>query len=497
MKYHKNKLNTLSAGFIFLLIFSNPLSAQEKKTLPAIDFVYEYAVVDPSIDSETDQKIKERVKTMVQQYAYSSDFGEYTGEFSSEKYEMFSNLFTNNARVTNYILKKPGLLETYQYTGFIWDNIRPKSLDQKFKNGELLSIEKDASGNYRCNVILFIDVNSLYDEKTKVVGVKSAARRIELKGLVIMESGNIDAAKFVEMKGKGGDTKESNILLSAGALYGLGALSGGSNRGFNNVKPSTNSIGLYADVSKGMGASGKWQIWAGLGYQSLNIKTDITGKYNGNVNDVSNFVDNIIRNAYNGTTFPGGPASSDVFITGINSGEENISGATLLTGAIGIGYQMKAGLKNKLMIKAGLVPTFLTGVSKGNRNIDFLGYELPQFSNFPDIKELEDNGVVQEYSFSASGNNIPGQEKLITAENNFSLSVLLAPSLQIPIGFRWGLDIGVAYSLGLNNLFKHTPADNNFLGRESKESQSIIQDYLPSSKHNQFQARVGIFLTLN
>ena len=110
---------------------------------------------------------------------------------------------------------------------------------------------------------------------------------------------------------------------------------------------------------------------------------------------------------------------------------------------------------------------------------------------------MDRNGVGELYNFSSNGQNTPGQENVITAENNFSLSALIAPSLQIPIGFNWGLDIGLAYSLGINNLFKHTPSDNNFLGRGTNESRSIIQDFLPSSKHNQLQVRAGVFLNLN
>jgi hypothetical protein len=157
---------------------------------------------------------------------------------------------------------------------------------------------------------------------------------------------------------------------------------------------------------------------------------------------------------------------------------------------------MKFGLENKLMFKCGLMPSYLTNVTKGSRVIDFKGYELPKNSNFPDKDELDKNNVGELYNFSSTGVNTPGQEKVITAENNFSLSVLLAPSFQMPIGFKWGLDFGLAYSLGISDMFKHIPASDNFLGRGQDESRSIIQDYLPSSSHSQLQIRAGIFYNL-
>lgn len=493
-------LNTMILMAVTMCVTIYSLTAQKDQKLPAIDYVDEYAVVDPSLDNKAEESIKERVKTMVQQYAYSSNFGEYTGEFSSEKYEMFSKLFTNNARLTNYILKKPIQEETFKYTGFIYDNIRPKSIDQKFRNGELLSIEKDASGNYRCTVVISLDVNSIFDDKTKKLTSSPKARRVNLKGLAILEPGNIEGGSFVEMGGGGPPPPDSKITLNVGALYGVGTLSGGTNeqKGFSDVKPTSNSLGLYADISKSVGAPGKWFIWAGLGYQSISINTDLTGKYEDNLAGTSRPTDVIERTVFttsNTTTpFITGNKTSNVFISAINSGEENISGAALLSGALGIGFQKKIGTKNMLMIKVGLVPTYFSGVSKGNRSLNFEGYELPQFSRFPDIKELTDNKVRNDYNYNS--NNAPGVERVITADNNFSLSALIAPSLQIPIGFNWGLDLGLAYSLGINNLFKHTPSDNNFLGRPD-ESKSIIQDFLPTSKHNQLQVRAGVFLNLN
>ena len=489
-------LNTMILMAVTMCVTIYSLTAQKDQKLPAIDYVDEYAVVDPSLDNKAEESIKERVKTMVQQYAYSSNFGEYTGEFSSEKYEMFSKLFTNNARLTNYILKKPIQEETFKYTGFIYDNIRPKSIDQKFRNGELLSIEKDASGNYRCTVVISLDVNSIFDDKTKKLTSSPKARRVNLKGLAILEPGNIEGGSFVEMGGGGPPPPDSKITLNVGALYGVGTLSGGTYRGFNGVKPTSNALGFYTDISKSLGTSGKWHLWAGVGYQTISFKTDITGKYTVNAGDVSNFSDLIENNTFDGMKFPGKTIPSDVYISGINTGEESISGANLLSGAFGLGYHTKMGLKNKLMLKFGVMPTYLINVSKGSRVIDFEGYELPKNSNFPNIEELDRNRVGELYNFSSNGQNTPGQENVITADNNFSLSALIAPSLQIPIGFNWGLDLGLAYSFGINNLFKHTPSDNNFLGRPD-ESKSIIQDFLPTSKHNQLQVRAGVFLNLN
>lgn len=485
----------------FLIVFGFVLTvstafAQEKSSLPKIDFTVDFPKVAENIDEDTAQKIKEQVKLMMQRYAYSSSFGEYTGEYSSEKYEMFSNLFTSNARLTNYIYKKPIQQEVFKYTAFIFDNIRPKSLDQKFRTGDLLSIEKDASGNFRCSISLSMDVNSIYDDKTKKLSSSSKARRVNLKALAILEPGNIEGGTFVEMIGEGDDPNESKITLTTGLSYGIGSLSGGTNRGFNGVKPASNALGLYVDLNKSVGASGKWHIWAGVGYQSISFTTDITGKYTVNAGDVSNFSDQIEKYSFNGSTFPLSTTPSDVYISGINSGEESISGANLLNGAFGLGYQTKMGLKNKLVLKFGVIPTYLMNVSKGSRVIDFKGYELPKYSNFPNKEELDQNGVGELYNFSSNGQNTPGQENVIIADNNFSLSALIAPSFQIPIGFNWGLDIGLAYSLGINNLFKHTPSDNNFLGRPD-ESRSIIQDFLPSSKHNQLQVRAGVFLNLN
>lgn len=480
----------------FLIVFGFVLSvstafAQEKSSLPKIDFTVDFPKVDENIDEDTAQEIKEQVKLMMERYAYSSSFGEYTGEFSPEKYEMFSKLFTSNARLTNYIVKKPIQQETFKYTGFIYNNIRPKSLDQKFRTGDLLSIEKDASGNFRCSISLSMDVNSIYDDKTKKLSSSSKARRVNLKALAIFEPGNIEGGTFVEMIGEGRDPGESKIMLTTGLSYGIGSLSGGSSaRGFTNVRPTSSAIGLFADLSKSIGSSGKWHMWLGLGYQSLNVTTDITGKFDGRVS----LVDTINRTVFvnnNNNNFPEGYDTSQVTIKSLTSGEEKISGATLLTGVIGVGYQMKVGTKNKLMIRMGLAPTYLSGVSKGNRNIEFDGYELPFSPNFPTKEELDDNLVGDAYNFK---NGVP--QNLVTADNNFSLSAIIAPSIQIPIGFSWGLDLGMSYTFGINNLFKHVPTSYDFLAKENG-TRSIIQDFIPSSKHNQLQARIGVFLNLN
>lgn len=493
----KSNIKSWQKGIVMSLAMVSlfNLTAQKDQKLPAIDYVDEYAVVDPSLDNKTVESIKERINTMVQQYAYSSSFGEYTGEFSSEKYEMFSTLFTNNARLTNYILKKPIQEETFKYIGFIYDNIRPKSIDQKFRSGELLSIEKDASGNYRCAVVLSLDVNSTFDDKTKKLTSSPKARRVNLKGLAILELGNIDGGSFVEMGGGGPPPPDSKITLNVGALYGVGTLSGGTNeqKGFSDVKPTSNSLGLYADISKSVGAPGKWHIWAGLGYQSISINTDLKGKYSATTG-ISSKEEKIERHFFSINKFDSMDVNADVEITKVNSGKEVISGATLISGAIGVGYQMKVGLKNSLMVKIGLLPTYLTGVAKGSRQMSFEGFKRPSgFSNFPGKDELT---TVPGYFFTPENQPSIGRSEVITADNNFSLSALIAPSLQIPIGFNWGLDLGLAYSLGINNLFKHTPSDNNFLGRPD-ESKSIIQDFLPTSKHNQLQVRAGVFLNLN
>jgi hypothetical protein len=314
MKSNIISLKKLILVSFIILVSLHSITAQKDQKLPAIDFVYDYAILDPSIDAESEIVIKERIKTMVQQYAYSSSFGEYTGEFSSEKYGMFSKLFTNNARLTNYILKKPVQEETFKYIGFVWDNIQPKSIEQKFRNGELLSIEKDASGNYRCMVVISIEVNSVFDDKTKKLSSSPKSRRVDLKGLAILEPGHIDRGSFIELTGDIDDDRNSKIALNIGALYSLGSISGGSGRGFDDVKPSSNALGLYADISKSVGASGKWHVWAGVGYQSMNISTDITGKYIVKAGDVSNFSDLIENNTFNGSGFPEGTKLHPMFL---------------------------------------------------------------------------------------------------------------------------------------------------------------------------------------
>jgi hypothetical protein len=486
----KNRIfgvSLLITGFFFSI---DVLPAQE---IPKVPILTEFASIDPGIQQDKDKEeiIKSVVESLVNKYAYCADFGDEKGEFSIEKYSMFSKLFHNNAIITNYLLRKPENLETYKFTEFVYDYIKPGSLDYKFKEAELQSIKINSSGNYEALIILYKDVYSIYDQKTQEITVVSKPKSVKLYGLIILDKGFEDQALFHEMKGESKSNDASSVYFSASGIYGIGNLSNSSGGGFENLKPSTKAYGLSAEILKSISSSEKLFLWIDISYQTLDILTDYSGKYGGSV-DQSNESDFISSTIYKNNTFSDSKEKSNVFITNINSGKEKIIGANLLAGMVGVGYYFSIGLKNQIIVKLGIQPTYLSNVSNGNRISTFEGYELPDKKYFPDFDEIKNNGIGDDYNYVVDKEISPGNVAPITAENNFSLSLIVAPSFQMPMGFNWGLDLGFAYSYGINNLFKQTNNTEAFLSR-TDETKSIIQDFLTDSKHNQIQGKIGIY----
>jgi len=492
--------------YISLIGWTEPIFAQENEIIyPKVNIISNYVKVSDNISLEEKNKLVEVLTLKVKQLTWSSDFAAYDGSFSNEKYEMFYSLFTNDATVVNLLIPKTKeSVEVNKYMSFIWDKIKPKSIEQKYIQANLLEISRNVSGDIVATISFDVQINSQYEQKKETLKYSLKPNTFALKGVMIIESGKEDDCKFYELRRSdgGGQGKTDKLsFVNMGLTYGIGRLSGGSGGGFENVNPVTNTIGAYLEFDKSIGSRQKWYLWSGLEYQSLNVKTDFSNKYKG-YDGVANFKDVINYEYYdkNNHKFNTSNTTSNVTIDSLsNNSIEKIRMASIISGVLGIGRQMDLGSRgiNKFIINIGVSPVYLFNVSKGHRTVFFDGYELPDNNNFPSYEEINEKKLGGQYRLDLiDNNNAPGNEKVIIAENNFSLSVVVAPSVRIHMGYSWGVDVGFVYSHGLGNLFNQIKSDKSFLSRGNAEENSIIQDFLPSSSHTQLQIKAGIYLKL-
>jgi len=473
---------------LMIMFLSTDLTGQEQLKVPKASVTMDFIPFPKEIKNEQQQKIKDILRDLINKYAFSSDFANDRGGFSKEKHLMFSGLFTNDAKLTNYLLKKPVEIETYNYTTFIWDHFEKtnKSIDQKFIGATVESVEINPSGNYLCKVVIEIDNHMRYDEKTSKTLILPKSERIVLFGILIIEPSEEKSGKFIQLRVKEREVQAASFQLNPGLTYGLGRLSGGSANGFENVKPSTAASGIHLDLSRGIGKNEKLHLWLGVGWQYANITTDFSGKYSGDISTLADPNGTISKHYFQSNGIVEGPEAAIIRVDSIVSGIEKIKGVSLISGVVGIGYNLAISAKNTLSINLGIMPVYMTGVAIGSREVSYSGFNLPDKKNFPDVDELQSENVLNDFTVTDQQLDIVDK---ITANSNFSLSAIIAPSIRIPVGFKWGIQAGASYSIGLNDLFSH-----NSLNRDLKNS--IVQDYLPTSKHGQFQVRAGVYLQL-
>lgn len=489
----------ISILIVLVSILTDNLSAQLRGFLP--DVSTEFMYVEPSLTEDAQPYLAGAKETLIL-YMQNSTF-EDGGNFSLNKYARFSELFSRNAVVTNFLLLNPANTELIEFTDYIYRNLEStnRGLALNYKSAEIFELTRNASGDVSAKFSLTKEVFT-YEDKRRVLDNQPRSREIELLGEMVFLGGSSSSARIVSLKA---ETKSSSpgsfSFVQGGFTYQLGRLSEMNEFGFQDLVPEVSSYGAFLSYSQALGKSNKWFIWSGVTVDVLDIVINYSGRYNlqadgranfeGGFNNVAAFVnDNINENL---------AKPSVVFVDNIVEGEETLSQVLRLSGLLGIRYKWDISAPLDLIVSIGALPSFTLPTKNGIRYTVFSGVQLPQNPDgtltadprFPSLDEITDNGIREHYELVNESDN---RDRIETTQSIFSLAALLNIDLTYRIGKNWGLSFGVNGIYGLSNLLYFSGGvDEQLLGRGSGESISILEDYARDTQVISVGAQVGVY----
>ncbi len=483
---------------VLVSLFADNAYAQLRGFVPDVNTEFMY--IEPIIGEDAQAYLAGAKETLIL-YMQNSTF-EDGGNFSLEKYARFSELFSRNAVVTNYLVLNPVNNELIEFTDYIYRNLDStnKGLALNYRSAEIFELTRNASGDIVAKFSLTKEVFT-YEDKRRILDNQPRSREIELLGEMVFLGGSSSSARIVSLKA---ETKSSSSgsfsFVQGGFTYQVGRLSEMNEFGFQDVAPEVSSYGAFLSYSKALGKSNKWFLWAGATVDVLDIVTNYSGRYNLEADGRANFTGIFDSVAYfvNDQIKEDNVKPSVVFVDNIVEGEETLRQVLRLSGILGIRYKWDISAPLDLIVSIGAMPSFTLPTENGIRNTFFSGVQLPQNPDgtltadprFPSLEEINSYGLREDYELMGELN----EQRIETTQSNFSLAALMNIDLTYRIGKNWGLSFGVNGMYGLSNLLHFSGGvDEQLLGRGSGESISILEDYARDTQVISVGAQVGVY----
>jgi hypothetical protein len=501
MKYMKYKSILL---VVVLLAFGawNKLKAQAIPPKIAVSKDYFHR---EGLELEEALPYIEAIETHLSKLIFSMDFSDEKGQWSDEKYILYSTLFNNDAMVDN-LLRSPAILQRfYEYTNFAYEYIRPGSLAIKFNFADITSLKRNKSGDVEADLEISLDLFTSVNKKGELIqSVKGRTYKLTCK--LILES---DPTKIPQIIKLGGTTlgRSEEVKLGYLSLQGgvdIGQLNAMQEFGFKDLQPRLQSYGGEIQYSRGLNKKNSLLAWTRLGISLLNVSADLEGKYTASP---SGSLGNVRQSLNNVTVIDskGVPAEQQrnyvLFLESLEAqSQENIRNILLYNGLLGIQYLKEVNTKVDILLGLGMLFTFNAGGNDGKRDVRYSGYFLPENpgsplmadSRFFSEKELRELGLLDEYYRSSAESIVTDR---VQTGSQWSYGLLLQPTLRWKIGFRWGVDLSLQYFYGLENTFSYESGQPKpFLGRGAEgERISILDDYATDSRAQWLGGRLGVY----
>ncbi|MFM2393919.1 MAG: hypothetical protein RLZZ546_1901 [Bacteroidota bacterium] len=457
-------------------------------------------VIDPSIDAATAKELIKRIQIVVNDYQRCGRHADIGGDnINYDLAKCFSTLFRQGAIHYNDLVdkKNAGVIDATLYSEYIQDYFSGNNgsrigLDFDIE-ATLNSIKVKEDGGHIINLTLIKTVKTQLDEKFKNLPYNPNGKQFKYIMTIYADQYDPDNATIESIKlfnGSGGSSVKSNYsYITIDGQYGVfGKLSSLTNSlvGFNNVQPIVRGYGASFSFNKAIKNNQKTFLSVGISLMSNTITSDMTGKFKSKVqSEIKQEVPGV-QYYENSKLMINKNVDGKLFLEEITGGKEVIKNASLISFDVGATRRFTLG-NDFASIKVAGVVAYQNEIIAGERYLNGKGYAYPTNENFP--KEIQSIDDLK--SFYAT--NIKEDGTGTTALAKLSYGILLSPSYQKKLNYKYGIDFGLDYYIGLSNLIAKSSSSTPIFPVENRK-ESIIADYAEKSTLNQLRAKIGLLI---
>lgn len=473
---------------VSIIISQNSLKSQDKIKINA-----DYLKFDQKTSNSTKNEIINSIQLLIDAYNEAANFIEENGnEISTKKMDEFANLFSESAIIFDDISYETRNITVYKYINLVYENIDKRGVIFDIEGVYLGAIIINASGDYIAKVDVEKNVYSSVNKKGKCI-YKPKGNFFDLVFQILLPKNSIDKPKILKIKGVGKKTKaKAKKFLKSGVKVGYGSLkvepAGSFGSDFSNIKPSVITFGLNIQGYYELTNKKNLFLSGGLSFETISITTDLSN----NINTTESSIDATLPIYPNGSKIILEDMPSNLSIETL-TGDEKLKSGYFISAMLGIAYQFKLNYKTKLLVSGYLSSSFVTGFKNSARELEYSGYNFPKNSAFfPEINELEENGILQEYK---RGNKWEVHD--LTVTNNISFGVILSPTILYEMNKKWGMQFGIDTYLGLSPLIASNPVEISIFNDNNNNKNSILENYFKKNSFNNISLNAGIYYLLN
>lgn len=522
MKYTTIKIFTILAFFLT----ANAIIAQEDYTdIPIATDYTESNISNPELKEE----LIKTVKKVMNSFVHNGSFYDFdAGETSDEKISDFSDLFSEESNVFNFLtIDNPQIISFSDFTNYLYSHFDGQKFDFEVLNAELTSLNEGDNGNYYFGTINF--------EMKQYAGID---KKLKMK---FFPKGNINDltlqmriypfdTSIGEITSITGETrtdvsidKVSNVDFNL--TGGIGFLTAGIDDAYadalGSLSTSAVTFGFDGLYRKSINYNQTLYFVGGLSVQLLSLKTEMDNFYsfdNDNfsiTNDASGNPLRVTDTHISGTQAALNSSGSDNvnnlsngFVYGIDDGEEINKGFRIGI-PIGMSYRLSKSFESRFFIDALLIPSYIVW---NNSTIEgTVNYVKVPRNNFPDRNDVVDviyttdasgiiNGAIDDV-YTESYNIGGGETKALAPKSTFDFDIMLSPSYKKLIGPDWGISIGANLRMNVLNLFSKSDFNDDFLQGNlntfaNERSNSIHQDLITGNRLINTSIKIGYFKEL-
>lgn len=484
-------MKRLTLLFLFIFVASLAVHAQE------IFLIKDYMEVDPAIDSDLQLQIIEMATKVINDYNESASFVDNeSGEFSDEKYAEFIDLFSGSAKVYDDLAKKPTNIDYSIYADKVFQFMQEVGVRFTLNNVYVENIIYDNTGFYVVNLdVEKIMYNGLDDSNFPVEFKNGKTYNLKMK--IDMPDYDISQAKIQGLAGEEISVIKqtvSNMSLSGFYGYGLNVSKKSTDPSFaDDLKTDLYTFGGEFDYRRSINSNQSLFLLAGVRAHQLNFNSVLGG--------IFDTVPDNINAKLNGAPPINIIVESTKTLSNVSDASESMY-TLFIEVPLGVSYRFVNKFNYDLFFDASIVPMFSVN-SGGNVNAKMEFINLPtDLTDFPVDPSSYDADV------QALKNHIAGDlpveniyfpsetlDKVVKTNPNFSLGILLAPTLHYDLNFRYGIEFGVSYWMNILPLFKDDDSDSfsEYLSGSKPTYTSILENFYEGVSASTVAVKLGIF----